>query len=159
MPVPCKLSIDGGTLISVPTSPFIICQGTNSASKPIRIKRLRLGSNNTGSTQQVVQLQLVYYATGSGTGGTSPAATPVDEGLTGVYTPSTTFRCGTATMGTTPTVKWSDQWLSCNPYDLLEGMLEIQDEIPANKAWAFIIPSAVSTSFNLNGTLNYEEFG
>lgn len=159
MPIPMKLSIDAGTLISVPTSAFVICQGTNSASKPIRLKRLRLGSSNNGSTQQVVTLQLVYYATGTGSGGTTPTSTPVDEGLTGIYTGSTTFRCGTATMGTTPTVKWTDQWLTCNPYDNLEGMLELQDEIPASKAWAFIIPSAAATSFNLNGTLNYEEFG
>src|ERR1700728_3209498 len=104
MPMPMKLSIDGGTLLSVPTSPFVICQGTNSAGKPVRVKRLRLGSSNNGSTQQVVTLQLVYYATGTGTGGTTPTSTPVNEGLTGIYTGSTTFRCGTATMGTTPTV-------------------------------------------------------
>jgi len=159
MPIPMKLSIDGGTLISVPTSPFVVCQGTNSASKPVRFKRLRLGSSNNGSTQQVVTLQLVYYTTGTGTGGTTPTSTPVDEGLTGIYTGTTTFRCGTATLGTTPTVKWTDQWLTCNPYDLLEGMLEIQDEIPVSKAWAFIIPSSPATSFNLNGTLNFEEFG
>jgi hypothetical protein len=159
MPIPLKLSIDAGTLITVPTSAFVICQGTTSAGKPIRLKRLRLGSSNTGSTQQVVQLQLVYYATGTGTGGTQPTATPVDEALTGVYTAATAFRCGTSTMGTTATVKWQDQWLTCNPYDLVHGQIELQDEIPVSKAWAFIIPVACSTSFNLNGTLNFEEFG
>ena len=102
MPIPMKLSIDGGTLISVPTTAFVICQGTNSASKPIRLKRLRLGSSNTGSTQQVVPLQLVYYATGTGSGGTTPVSSPVDEGLTGTYTGATTFRCGTATWARLP---------------------------------------------------------
>ena len=159
MPIPMKVSADGGTLISVPTSAFVILQGTNSSSKPTRIKRFTMGSNNTGSSQQAVQISFGYYATGTSTGGSVPVSTPVDEGLTGVYTGSTVFRAGTATMGTTFTQKQSWQWLTCNPFDLLEGMLEVQDELPASKCWAFIMPTGPGVAFTLAATLYFEEFG
>ena len=159
MPVPCRISIDAGTPITVPTSAFLVLQGTNSASKPIRLKRLRLSSNQTGSTQQTVLVEVVTYATGSSTGGTTPTAVPIDDGLVGVYSPATAFRAGTATLGTTPTNKWQDYWNTANPFDIVEGLEAIQDELGVSKVWAIIIPSAPGTSFSLAGTVYFEEFG
>lgn len=157
MPIPCKLSIDGGTPQSITAAPTVVIQGTNSASKPVRVKRFELQSNNTGSAQQVITVSFGFYATGTA-GGASPAAVPVDEGLTGVYTPTTAFKAVTTTMGTTFTNKQSWQWNTANPFDELLGLVELQHEIPVSKVWAIILPTA-PTAFNLTGTLFFEEFG
>lgn len=157
MPVPCKISIDGGTPQSITAAATVILQGTNSSAKPVRLKRIQLQSSNTGSTQQVVTLSLGYYATGTAAGST-PVAVPVDEGLTGVYTPSTVFKAITTTLGTTFTNKMTWQWNTANPFDIVDGLQELQDEFPAAKVWALILPTA-PTAFNLTGTVNFEEFG
>ena len=157
MPTPCKVSIDGGSLQSITAAPTVILQGTNSASKPVRLKRIQLQSNNLGSNQQSVILSLGYYATGTA-GGSTPVAVPVNEGLTGIYTPATTFKAITTTMGTTFTNKMSWQWNTANYFDLVDGLLELQDEFPVSKVWALIIPVA-PTAFSLTGTVNFEEFG
>jgi hypothetical protein len=159
MPVPCVISVDGGTAITVPTSPSIIIQGSNSSSKPVRLKRIQFQSNQTGSTQQTVQVQLVTYATASGSGGTTPTAAAVDDALVGVYSPSTSFRAGTATMGTTPTNKKMWFWNTANPFDITDGLLELQEEFAVSKVWAFIIPVTPAASFSLAGSVNFEEFG
>jgi hypothetical protein len=159
MPVPCRISIDAGTAVSITAAPTIIVQGTNSASKPVRLKRIQLQSNQTGATQQTVLVQLVTYATASGAGGTTPTAAPVDDALVGVYSPATAFRAGTTTLGTTPTNKAQWYWNTANPFDITEGMVEIQDEFAVSKVWAFIIPTAPGSPFNLTGTINFEEFG
>ena len=41
------------------------------------LKRIELESNQTGSTQQTVQVQLITYATATSTGGTTPTANGV----------------------------------------------------------------------------------
>jgi hypothetical protein len=157
MTIPCRLSIDAGTPIAVPATPFVVLQGTNAAGTPAIIKRLRLTSNQTGANQQIVGLQFVTYATATSTGGTTPAAAPIDDRLVGLYTPATLFRAGTATMGTTPTVKWMDQWNTANPYDLLDGLVELQSEFAAAKVWAIIMPSGPVSTFNLTGTTQFVE--
>lgn len=157
MPVPCKVSIDAGSLQSITAAATVILQGTNSASKPIRLKRIQLQSSNNGSNQQVILLSLGYYATAT-SAGTTVTAVPVDEGLTGVYTPATTFKAITTTLGTTFTNKMSWQWNTANPFDIVDGLLELQDEFPVSKVWALILPTA-PVAFLLTGTVNYEEFG
>ena len=159
MPVPCRLSIDNGTPVSITAAPTVVVQATNSASKPVRIKRIQIQSNQTGATQQTVLLQLITYATATSTGGTTPTANAVDDALVGVYSPATAFRVGTTTLGTTPTNKAQWYWNTANPFDITEGMSEIQDEFPVSKIWAILIPVAPSAPFNLTGTLNFEEFG
>jgi hypothetical protein len=83
---------------------------------------------------------------------------PVDEGLTGVYTGTTLFKMNTTTLGTTLTVKYSWQWNTANPFDIVYGLPELQEEVPSSKVFAFVIPTA-PTAFLLSGTLNFEEFG
>jgi hypothetical protein len=157
MPVSCRVSIDGGALQSITAAPTVIIQGTNSANKPIRLKRIQLQSNNTGSSQQVILVSFGFYATGTSAGST-PVAVPTDEGLTGVYTPATVFKAITTTMGTTFTNKMTWQWNTANPFDIVDGLAELQDEDAAAKVWALILPSA-PTAFSLTGTVNFEEFG
>lgn len=157
MTIPLKVSIDGGTPQSITAAPTVLLQGTNSAGKPVRLKRIQLQSNNTGSTQQVVTVSLGYYATGTA-GGSTVVAVPVDEGLTGIYTGATIFKAVTATMGTTFTNKITWQWNTANPFDIVDGLLELQDEFPVSKVWALILPTA-PVSFNLTGSVNFEELG
>jgi len=157
MPIPCKISIDGGTPQSITAAQTVILQGTNSSSKPVRLKRIELQSNNTGSTQQTITVSLGFYATCTA-GGATPVAVPVDEGLTGVYTPSTVFKAITTTMGTTFTNKQSFTWNTANPFDEMLGLQELQHEFSAAKVWALILPTA-PVAFNLTGTVFYEEFG
>jgi hypothetical protein len=157
MPIACKVSIDGGTPQSITAAPTVILQGTQSASKPSRFKRLEMQSSNTGSAQQVITVSFGFYATGTA-GGSSPAAVPVDEGLTGVYSPSTVFKAITTTMGTTFTNKQSWQWNTANPFDEMLGIVELQHEEPVSKVWAIILPTS-PTAFNLTGTAFFEEFG
>ena len=141
MPIPCKVSIDGGTPQAITAAPTVILQGTNSAAKPVRMKRIELQSNNTGSNQQVITVSLGYYSTGTAAGAT-PVAVPVDEGLTGVYSPATVFKAITTTMGTTFTNKQSWQWNTANPFDEVLGLIELQHEFPSAKVWAIILPTA-----------------
>lgn len=157
MPTPCKVSIDGGALQSITAAPTVILQGTNSSAKPVRLKRIELQSSNTGSNQQVILVSLGYYASGTA-GGSTPVAVPVNEGLTGVYTPATVFKSITTTMGTTFTNKMTWQWNTANPFDIVDGIQELQDEFPAAKVWALILPTA-PTAFSLTGTVHFEEFG
>lgn len=159
MPVPCKISLDAGTALSIATSATVLVQGTNSASKPIRLKRIECESNQTGSTQQTVLLQLVTYATGTATGGTTPTAVPVDDALVGVYSPATAFRVNTTTLGTTPTNKQQWYWNTANPFDIVLGLVELQAEFAVSKVWAILIPTAPAAGFNMTGTIHFEEFG
>lgn len=157
MPIGCKISIDGGTPQSITAAPTVILQGTNSAAKPVQIMRIEMQSNNTGSSQQVVTVSLGYYATGTA-GGATPVAVPIDEGLTGVYTPATVFKAITTTMGTTFTNKMTWQWNTANPFDETDGLIDLQNEFPSAKVWAIILPTA-PTAFNLTGTVRFKEFG
>ena len=157
MPIPMKVSIDGGTPLSITAAATVILQGTTSSAKPVRFKRIQLQSSNTGSTQQVITVSYGFYATGTSSG-TSVTGVPVDEGLTGTYTGTTLFKANTTTLGTTFTNKYSWQWNTANPFDIVYGLLELQEEVPVSKAFAFILPTA-PTAFSLTGTFNYEEFG
>ena len=153
MPTPCRISIDAGTPQAITTAATVILQGTNSASKPVRLKRIQLQSNQTGANQQIVTVQLVTY-TGATAGGTTVTAVPVNDALTGVYSPATAFKAITTTMGTTPANKLAWQWNTANPFDIVDGL-----EFAVSKIWAIIIPTAPSVGFNLTGTVNFEEFG
>jgi hypothetical protein len=157
MPVACRVSIDGGTPQAITAAPTVIIQGTNSAGKPTRIKRIELQSSNTGLTQQVITVSFGFYSAGTGAG-SSPTAVPLDEALAGIYSPATTFKAITTTLGTGFTNKKSWQWNTANAFseDLL--FQELWPEIPGAKVLAIILPTA-PTPFSLTGTLFYEEGG
>jgi len=134
-----------------------VWQATVSGSKPIRLKRLELQSNQTGATQTVIPLQLATWTTASGSGGVSPTPRAVDRGVSTAA--STAFRCLTATMPTTILITdeyW--QWNGANPFDVVLGLTEMQHEYAVSSIVALTIPSASGTP-SLTGALYYEEFG
>ena len=157
MTVPIKVSADGGTPLVISTSnPTVLLQGTCGSARGFRTKRFELRSNNPGASQQIVTLQLVTYATGTA-GGTTVTATPKDQALNGVYTPSTTFKANTTTLGTTPTVVKAWQWNTANIEDQVDGLLELQEEFTAGKVFAFLITPAPGASLSVTATLHGEE--
>lgn len=157
MPMPCKVSIDAGTPLVVSTSaPSVLLQGTTSSGKPIRLKRIEIQSNNTGASQQIVTLSLGTYTTGTA-GGTTATAGPVDPGS--AYTAATTFKANTTTLGTTFAQIKTWQWNTANPFDIVDGLQELQYEFPISKAWAIIIPTTPGSALSVTGTVHFEEFG
>lgn len=156
MTVPIKVSADQGTPLVISTSsPTMLLQGTCSSARGFRTKRFELRSNNPGASQQIVTLTLVTYATGTA-GGTTVAATPKDQALNGVYTPSTTFKTNTTTLGTTPSVVKTWQWNTANIEDQVDGLLELQEEFSAGKVFAFLL-STPGASLSVTATLHGEE--
>lgn len=148
---------NGAGPTAITNAATVIAQLTTSASKPIRLKRIELQSNQTGSTQSIISLQLGTYATGTSTGGVTPTPRAVDRGITTAA--STAVRCLTATLGTTFTVFDAYQWNGANPFDMVYGLTEIQWEFPVSTALAIIIPSAPGSTPSLTGKITYEEFG
>jgi hypothetical protein len=157
MTVPIKVSADAGTPLVISTSnPTVLLQGTCGSARGFRTKRFELRSNNPGASQQILQLQLVTYATATA-GGTTVTATPKDQALNGVYTPTTTFKANTTTLGTTPTVVKSWLWNTANIEDQVDGLVELQEEFTAGKVFAFIFPTAPGASLSVTATLHGEE--
>jgi hypothetical protein len=158
MPIPYKLEITnavGPTAIT--NAATIVWQATLTASKPIRLKRIELQSNQTGSTQTIIPLQLATWTTASGAGGVTPTPRAVDRGVTTAAV--TAFRCLTATMPTTLLIvddEW--QWNGANPFDVVFGLTEMQHEYAVSSIVALTIPTASGTP-SLTGALYYEEFG
>ena len=157
MPISYTVDITNGVgATAITNAATVVAQGTNSASKPVRLKRIELQSNQTGSTQTVIPVQLGTYATGTSTAGVTPTPKAVDRGITTAA--STAFRCLTATLGTTFTVIDAYQWNGANPFDMVFGLTEIQYEFAVSAVWAIIIPAASGTP-SLTGKLTFEEFG
>lgn len=158
MPIAYTVDITNGVgPTAITNAPTVVVQGVNAAGKPTRIKRIELQSNQTGSTQSVLSLQLVTYATLTSTGGVTPTPKAVDRGITTAAV--TAFRALTATMGTTPTVFDGWQWNGANPFDMLFGLPETQYEFAAAAVWALIISVAPGSTPALSGKVTYEEFG
>lgn len=157
MPIAYEVDItntSGATAIT--NAATVVWQATVAAGKPIRIKRIELQSNQTGSTQTVIPLQLGTYATGTSTAGVTPTPRAVDRGITTAA--STAFRCLTATLGTTFTINKDWQWNGATPFDMVFGLQEIQLEYAVSTVVALIIPSASGTP-SLTGNVVFEEFG
>lgn len=157
MPLSYTVDITNGVgPTAITNAATVLAQGTLSASKPMRLKRIELQSNQTGSTQSVITVSLGKYATATSTGGVTPTAKPVDTGNT--VSGSTTWRCLTATLGTTFT-QWDEwQWNGANPFDMVFGLLETQYEISVSTVLALIVPTASGTP-SITGKITYEEFG
>lgn len=132
----------------------VVIQGANAAGAPSRVHRIELQTNQTGSTQAIIPLQLGRYATASGAGGTTPTATAVLRRNT--VTALTTFRALTATLGTTFTVLQDWQWNGATPFDMVFGKDVSVPEFAISEVWAVIIPSAAGTP-TVSGSVTYEE--
>jgi hypothetical protein len=164
--ITCAVSIDGGTPQAITAAPTVILQGVNSASKPVRIRRIQLQSNNFASSSQSVVVSYGFYANGATTGGSTPVAIPVEAGLVGIYTPATAFKAITTQMGVAPFVpRYSWQWNTGDPFDptFTPGATKasgkptgFDDGTRASVVWAFILPQA-ATPFSLTGSLEFDE--
>ena len=157
MPITYEIDItntSGATAIT--NAATVVAQLTVSAGKPIRLKRIELQSNQTGSTQTVIPLQLGTYATGTSTAGVTPTPRATNRGISTAA--STAARCLTATLGTTFTINNDWQWNGATPFDMVFGLLETQPEYAASTVVAVIIPAASGTP-SLTCKLTFEEFG
>lgn len=144
----------GATAIT--NAPTVVWQATAQAIVPVRIYRIELQSNQTGSTQTVIPLQLGTYATGTAAGGLTPTPNPVIQRNS--VAAVTAFRTLTATMGTTFTIKQDWQWNGATPFDYVMGLSALQPEITSATVWALIIPTASGTP-SLTGSVWFEELG
>lgn len=158
MPISYSVDITNGVgPTAITNAPTVLAQGTLAATKPVRLKRIELQSNQTGSTQSVIQLQLGTYTTGTSTAGVQPVAKAVDRGVTTAAL--TLWRCLTATMGTTFAVLDGWQWNGANPFDMVFGLTEIQYEFAISAIIALIIPTAPGSTPSISGKITFEEFG
>jgi hypothetical protein len=123
------------------------------------LQRIQLTSNQTGSTQSIIPLQLGTYAT-----------TNTSTGTVGAPTSSATVKLNTralggttygmsATMGTgTFTVIANWQWNGATPFDIVNGKDILIPEFPGvtTNLIALIIPSASGTP-TIGGSVQIEE--
>lgn len=157
MPIAYTVDITNGAgPTAITNAATVLAQLTTSAGKPLRLKRIELQSNQTGSTQTIIPVSLGTYTTATSTGGVQPTPKAVDQGITTAA--ATAARCLTATLGTTFAQLDQWQWNGANPFDQTLGFTESQYEFAVSKVIALIIPSASGTP-SITGKLTFEEFG
>lgn len=142
------------TATAVTNAPTVLLQATPSSASPITLNRFKLQSNVISSSQAIVQVQYVFYATGTGSGTT---ITPVALTKRMTVASNTAFRSFTTTMGTTPTVIAEFQWNTAMPWEDVLGMDSLKIDVNASQAFAVILPAASGTP-TLSMTLEYTEY-
>jgi hypothetical protein len=168
--IKCRVSIDGGIPQPITAAPTVIVMGTNGGSKPVRITHVELQSNTALLNKQIVDIAYGFYATnGTPTGGSTPIAYATEAGIQGLYTPTTTFKAITASIGGaifTPKISW--QWSLDAPFDtaFTQGSTggsgggngpELNEGTRVSVVWAFFLPVGPVIPFSLTGTLDFEE--
>ena len=153
-----------GYSINIPAAaatnaPWTIWSYSCVAGVAMALQRLQIQSNQTGSTQSVIQLQLGIYATTNSTTNTiaAPTSSPTVRLNTRVMGGTTYGQ--TATMGTGAfTVIKNWQWNGATPFDIVNGKDIIIPEFPGVVAnlLALIIPVASGTP-TLSGSMDVEE--
>jgi hypothetical protein len=114
-----------------------------------------LQSNQTGSTQAILQLQMVI-ASGSGSGGTTLSITPRAVIRKNTTAAATAAISGYTTPGAVGTVLHSWQWNGATPFDIVNGKDIIVPEITAGTILALNFLTAPGTP-TISGTLHIEE--
>jgi hypothetical protein len=142
------------TATAITNAATVVAQGTPSAAVPIRIHRIELQTNQTGSTQSIIPLQMGTYTTGTSTGGATPTPSPTLRRNT--VAAASAWRVLTATMGTTFALLQEWQWNGATPFDMVFGKDATVPEIEVSKPWALIIPSASGTP-TVSGSITFEE--
>lgn len=130
-----------------------------AAGVAMALQRLQLQSNQTGSTQSVIPLQLGIYATTNASAGTVAAPTSSATVRLNTRVMGGTTYGQTATMGTgafTVIANW--QWNGATPFDIINGKDIIIPEFPGVVAnlLALIIPSGSGTP-TIGGSVQIEE--
>jgi hypothetical protein len=132
-----------------------IFQMTAASANPFSIHRLELQSNETGSTQTILQVQAII-ATGTGSGGTTVSITPGAVVRKNTVASATTVVAGYTTPGATTKVLHSWQWNGATPFDIVLGKDIMVWEIPASQIFALNFISAPGTP-TISGTITFEE--
>jgi hypothetical protein len=116
----------------------------------------------------MITLQYGVYVSGPATGGLTPTAFPMDDQLRGLYTPSTTFRAVTTSLGAGFVPKYCWQWLNGTPFDTAstpgasrgQHMLDEPSKFPS--VWALIMPlqflAPLQQPFSLTGEVDFDEW-
>lgn len=133
-----------------------IFQMTAAAGGPFGIHRIELQSNQTGSTQAILQVQAII-ASGTGSGGTTLSITP--RPIIGKNTVSSTTTCvaGYTTPGATTRVLHSWQWNGATPFDIVLGKDIMVWEVAAGTIFALNFITAPGTP-TISGAITFEEF-
>jgi hypothetical protein len=150
----------GYTVDLVPTAftnvSSTIFQLTAGATNPYAIHRIELQSNQTGSTQAILQVQAVI-ASGTGSGGTTVSPTPRAIIRKNTVSAATAAVCGYTTPGAVSLVLHTWQWNGATPFDIVLGKDIMVWEIPATQIFALNFLTAPGTP-TISGSVTIEEF-
>lgn len=133
-----------------------IMQLTAGATNPLAIHRIELQSNQTGSTQAILQVQAVI-ASATGSGGTTTAITSRPIIQKNTVSAATAAISGYTTPGAVGTVLHTWQWNGATPFDIVLGKEIMVWEIPATKIFAINFLTAPGTP-TVSATITFEEF-
>lgn len=133
-----------------------IFQLTAGATNPFAIHRIHLESNQTGSTQTVLQVQMVI-ASATGSGGTTLSITPRAIIRKNTVASATTAISGYTTVGATSVVLDGWQWNGASPLDWVNGKDILVPEIQATQILALNFLTGPGTP-TISGGVYFEEF-
>lgn len=133
-----------------------IFQLTAAAGGPFAIQRMELQSNQTGSTQAILQLTM-YIASATGSAGSTTSITPRAVVRKNTTTASTAAISGYTTPGAVSLVLHSWQWNGATPFDIVNGKDIIIPEVAAGQIWCLGFLTAPGTP-TISGTIHIEEF-
>lgn len=133
-----------------------ILQLTAGSVNPLAIHRIELQSNQTGSTQSILQVQAVI-ASATGSGGTTTSITPRAIIRKNTVASATTAVSGYTTPGATSLVLHTWQWNGATPFDIVLGKEIMVWEIPATQIFALNFISAPGTP-TISASVTFEEF-
>ena len=133
-----------------------IFQLTAGSVNPFAIHRIELQSNQTGSTQTILQVQAII-ASGTGSGGTTTSVTPRAIIRKNTVASATTAIAGYTTPGAASVILHSWQWNGATPFDLVLGKEVMVWEIGATQIFSLNFISAPGTP-TISASITFEEF-
>lgn len=133
-----------------------IIQLTAGSVNPFAIHRIELQSNQTGSTQAILQVQAVI-ASGTGSGGTTTSITPRAIIRKNTVSPATAAVAGYTTPGAASVVLHTWQWNGATPFDIVLGKDIMVWEIPATQIFSLNFLTAPGTP-TVSASITVEEF-
>lgn len=133
-----------------------ILQLTAGSVNPFAVHRLELQSNQTGSTQAILQVQLII-ASGTGSGGTTVSITPRASIRKNTTASATTAVAGYTTPGAASVVLHTWQWNGANPMDIVFGKEITVPMVSATQILGLNFLTAPGTP-TISATLEIEEF-
>jgi hypothetical protein len=133
-----------------------IMQLTSGATSPIGIHRIELQSNQTGSTQAILQVQAII-ASATGSGGTTVSITPRSIIRKNTVASACAAVSGYTTPGATSVILHTWQWNGASPFDIVLGKDIMVWEVPATQIFALNFITAPGTP-TISASITFEEF-